>query len=249
MTDYTNVKKITGITDKSILLDLADIEEALRLGIASVECTIPEKGVLARMKSDIVFLLSAADLESSILLMDKLPKDEPYVLCIHGTEAIGYAKEKCGLTGNTLYFQYVYEGSAEEISKHMVCLEGCDLEVRHPGEESFAQVVQNYDLIPEYDLRKDFEDPSFLGGFTEGEFACFIGLHREGAMGLLRVFPQFRRRGYAEKIYSTLIYNQLKRGAIPYCHVDVTNDASIHIQNKLGFTKAQKTVAWLSHDI
>ncbi len=245
MTDFRITKELTGIEDEEILLDFADIEEAVRLGLAKPVFTLPGKAVLALI-DDNTYILSSADDESAIKLLSFIPKDGFCVLCVHGEKAIEHAVKTLGFKGNdTLYSQFVYPGGEEDISVHMRPSKGYSLEVRHPGEEVFPQVLANYDLVPEDDLRKDFQNECFLGGFADGEFACFIGLHPEGAMGLLRVFPQFRRRGYAEIIYSTLIYNQLKRGALPYCHVDVTNEASIRLQNKLGFVKAKKPVAWL----
>ena len=245
MIDFVNVKKLTGIDDEETLLDFADIEEAIRIGLAVPVRTIKGKAILARIEDEETYIYCSADDECHDELFSALPKEGPYVLCVHGDKAMDFARKELKLKENTIYYQYVYPLSEEDISKHMKCAEGYSLEVLRPGEEVFGQVLANYDVIPEEDLRKDFANPAFLGGFTEGEFACFIGLHREGAMGLLRVFPQFRRRGYAEKIYSTLIYQQLKRGALPYCHVDVTNDASIHLQNKLGFVRAQKKLAWM----
>ena len=248
MIGYPLVKKHIEINDEKELLNYADIEEALRLGLAEVVELMPRKALLVHMKEGGAYLLCASDCKSAVSLMKKLPKDEFYILCLHGAEAIEFAKKEMGMDADNLYYQFIYPGSSEDISKHMVCNEGYDLDVCHPGEEVFPEVLANYDLVPEEDLKKDFHNPAFLGGFTEGKFACFIGLHGEGAMGLLRVFPQYRRRGYAEKIYSTLIYDQIKRGALPYCQVDVTNDASIHLQNKLGFVKADQIVAWLVHE-
>ena len=246
MTDFRITKELTGIEDEETLLDFADIEEAVRLGLAKPVFTLPGKAILALIEEENTYILSAADDQSAVTLLEKLPKEGFCLLCVHGEKAIEHAVKALGFKGNeTIYSQYVYMKDAEDISVHMKPSKGYLLEVRHPGEEVFPEVLANYDLVPEEDLIRDFRNECFLGGFADGEFACFIGLHGEGAMGLLRVFPRFRRRGYAEIIYSTLIYNQLKRGALPYCHVDVTNEASIRLQNKLGFVKAKKPVAWL----
>ncbi|MBO4819571.1 MAG: GNAT family N-acetyltransferase [Firmicutes bacterium] len=245
MIEYPIIKNLLNISDEEKLLDFADIEEALRLGIAVPKEVIPGKGILIYIGSGDVYILSAVDDDTADKLLSLLPEDGFYVLCVHGEKAISKVKSSMNdLMGEETYYQFVYPGSADDISAHMVCNEGYTLSICHPGDEYFKEVIANYDLVPEEDLRMDFEDPSFLAGFTDGEMACFIGRHREGAMGLLRVFPQYRRRGYAEKIYSTLIYEQIKRGALPYCQVDVTNDASIHLQNKLGFLKAAQPVGW-----
>ena len=243
MNAYPNIEKIMDIHGEEELLNYADAEEGLRLGLAKPLDVIPKKSILLHFENG-AYLLCSSDSESAAALLGKLPNDGPCVLCVHGEENIESA-EKAGFKSDTVYFQFVYPGSTQDIRKHMVCSEGYTLDVCHPGDEVFPEVLANYDLVPEEDLLKDFHNPAFLGGFTEGKFACFIGLHGEGAMGLLRVFPEYRRRGYAEKIYSTLIYEQLQRGALPYCQVDRENFASIRLQGKLGFVKADQPVAWL----
>ena len=249
MIEYRNIKELTGIDNEESLLNFADIEEAIRLGLAKPYEVIKGKGLSAAIEEDGTYIISAADDESTIELLDHLPMERVNVICVHGQEAIDYAKSSLHFEGTDTYYQFVYPLSAEDISKHMHCMEGYTLDVSHPRDEDFPLVLANYDLIPEEDLIRDFKNKAFIAGYTDNELACFKGLHREGAMGLLRVFPRYRRRGYAEKLYSTLIHNQILSGALPYCHVDVTNDASIALQNKLGFVKANQKVAWLGKEI
>ncbi len=251
MFEYDNVKNFTGIEDREVLREFADIEEAIRLGIARPIGSISAssgKGMVAYIEGWDLYIVSAENDDTAISLMGYLPKRAGYGLCVHGEKAISFAKDFLGLSGSETYYQFVYEGSKEDIAVHMGSHGGYPLEVRHPLASDLETVKKYYDLIPEEDLERDFSNPAFLGGYTEGKMSCFIGLHREGAMGLLRVFPEYRRRGYAEKIYSTLTYEQIKRGAIPYCHVDVTNDASIALQKKLGFSVAKQPLAWLGPD-
>ena len=35
----------------------------------------------------------------------------------------------------------------------------------------------------------------FFGAFVDGQLAGFVGEHSEGSMGMLEIFPAYRRRG------------------------------------------------------
>ena len=64
-------------------------------------------------------------------------------------------------------------------------------------------------------------------------------------MGMLEVFPEYRRRGIGE--YLTLAYASrlLARGRVPWSQVIAGNDASLAMQLKWGFTVAPERIAWL----
>jgi len=83
------------------------------------------------------------------------------------------------------------------------------------------------------------------GIFDEGHLAGFIGVHLEGSMGLLEIFPEYRRKGYGQQLESYLINDFLNRGETPFCQVVTANDKSIALQNKLGLEISEKTTIWL----
>ncbi len=84
-----------------------------------------------------------------------------------------------------------------------------------------------------------------LGAAIDGQLAGFIGIHEEGAMGLLEVLPRFRRRGLAEALEAALIHRQLERGFLPYAHVRIGNTASEALQKKLGLTFDSRILRWI----
>lgn len=84
-----------------------------------------------------------------------------------------------------------------------------------------------------------------LGLFEDGELAGFVGQHSEGAIGLLEVLPQYRRRGYGEILECCYVNYELQKGHIPYGHVVVGNEVSMALQRKLGIEFAEKTVYWI----
>lgn len=84
-----------------------------------------------------------------------------------------------------------------------------------------------------------------LGAFVEGELAGFIGTHDEGTVGLLKVLPEYRRRGVAEALHRAMIGRVLARGGIPFSHVEVGNEASMALQKKVGMAVSEHLVYWM----
>ncbi len=74
-----------------------------------------------------------------------------------------------------------------------------------------------------------------LGIEADGRLAGFIGTHDEGAMGLLEILPQYRRKHYAEALETAMIRYLMADGRAVWCQVKENNTASCHLQEKLGF--------------
>ena len=83
-------------------------------------------------------------------------------------------------------------------------------------------------------------------GAQKEAFVGYIGQHPEGSMGLLYIFPEFRRRGYAEELESFLINAVLAEGRTPYAHIIEDNFKSFALQQKLGAIFADDKVVWMS---
>ncbi|MBQ3273174.1 MAG: GNAT family N-acetyltransferase [Solobacterium sp.] len=74
-----------------------------------------------------------------------------------------------------------------------------------------------------------------IGIEAEGQLAGYIGTHDEGAMGLLQILPQYRRRHYAEALETAMIRFLMADGRAVWGQVEESNTASRRLQEKLGF--------------
>ena len=83
-------------------------------------------------------------------------------------------------------------------------------------------------------------------GADKEAFVGYIGQHAEGSMGLLYIFPEYRRRGYAQDLESFQINAVIAEGRTPYAHVIEDNSASLALQKKLGAVFADDKVIWMS---
>ena len=64
-------------------------------------------------------------------------------------------------------------------------------------------------------------------------------------MGLLYVFPKFRRKGYAVALEKSMIVKTLSEGYIPFGQVEKNNHASVLLQEKIGMTISNRLICWM----
>lgn len=217
-----------------------DYLENLRAGNAFITYE-SRTSVTARLRNSNVCLMSSFDKEEAEYLLDTLPEDPELFIVVRGPYLKEAAFRRGFRTGHEDCYQFVY-ASKDPLPEKGILTYG------RPEPEDFEAVASSYHLIPPEELYQEmFHGLCFLKGMDrEGHFVGFVGLHPEHAMGLLNIFPEYRRRGYAEELYSHLINMQLADGAIPFCQVFTGNSASICLQNKLGFRHAEHALNWMS---
>lgn len=211
----------------------ADMRAAMKEGRAEIVYDSETALLLRETVCDVHFLAVQSAQDAEKLLRDLREKDP--VVVLHGKALFGIA-EKLGYEVDPPCCQAMYTGSPLPV--------GGELTLRHPDEADFETVDANYHLINGAELHKDFAKPEFLGGYLCGKLVGFAGLHSEGSMGLLTVLPDYRRRGFAQQIYSALINSQLEKGRIPYAQIYTDNINSLNLQKKLGFTLSSDVIAW-----
>ncbi|MDD3261618.1 MAG: GNAT family N-acetyltransferase [Oscillospiraceae bacterium] len=97
-------------------------------------------------------------------------------------------------------------------------------------------------------IKKLLQKGVFYGAFFEDELAGFIGEHAEGSLGMLEVYPKFRRRGVATALEADAANRSLAKGQVPFGDVIVGNNASFALQHSMGFEMPEKLHYWLLAD-
>lgn len=77
------------------------------------------------------------------------------------------------------------------------------------------------------------------------QIAGFIGSHDEGSMGMLEIFPAYRRLGLGAVLEAWLINHELSLGHTPFAQVFTSNVASMALQEKMHMTCSTKANAWI----
>lgn len=217
-------------------LNTVDFEELLRIGAGRELYRGAEGCVLIEENADAATVMS--DILDGETLLDrlralKLPDID--LATVKSENALHALERAYGLTENHPCTQWVY--CLPEPPEYPAC------DIR-PLTPDCAQAVgeqyhHNYDYV-----RERISAGKMWGLFEDGTLAGFIGVHTEGAMGMLEIYPDFRKRGYGYALEAFLIGQQMKGGATPYCHVIDGNDASIRLQKKLGLQKADLPAIW-----
>lgn len=214
-------------------LNTADFEEILRSGGGRLLYRGEEGCVLVEedgtVMSDILDGKTLCD-RLRALGISKLDLAE-----VKSEDAVHALERDFGLNAKNPCTQWVY--CRPEPPEYPAC------DVR-PLTMDYAQTAgEQYHQFYDY-VRERIAAGKMWGLFENGVLAGFIGTHTEGAIGLLEIFPDFRKRGYGYALEAFLIGHLMKNGAIPYCHVIDGNDASVHLQKKLGMQKADLPAIW-----
>jgi len=108
-------------------------------------------------------------------------------------------------------------------------------------------ILEHYKLVSNKDyLVSRINDKSIFGIYENNTLAGFIGIHSEGSIGMLEIFPEFRRKGYGYILEAFVIEQLLDKGYTPYCHVVEGNNPSYKLQEKLGYKKTSKPSIWIN---
>lgn len=124
---------------------------------------------------------------------------------------------------------------------------GKGLEIRKLTEEYAEFVGNHYDLAGDLCyLRQRIRAGVMYGTFVDGLPAGFIGEHEEGSIGMLEVLPAYRRKGIGAALEAFYVNKMLTEGRIPFGQIIEGNDASMKLQEKLGFRISRDTLCWFS---
>lgn len=108
-------------------------------------------------------------------------------------------------------------------------------------------ILKHYKLVSDKEYIIDrLNNKMIFGIFENDKIAGFIGIHSEGSIGMLEIFPEYRRKGYGYILEAYVIEQLLDKGFVPFCHVVDGNEASYKLQEKLGFKKSSKPNIWIN---
>lgn len=218
-------------------LNTVDLEELLRIGAGRELYRGAEGCILAEGEGEDSLTVFSDILDGETLLarLRDLRLQGVDLAAVKSEDALRALEREYGLTGNHPCTQWVY------CLPEPPAYPACDIRplTSEYAETAGKQYHQNFDYV-----RERISAGKMWGLFEGGALAGFIGVHTEGAMGMLEIYPAYRRRGYGYALGAFLIGRQMRSGATPYCHVIDGNDASLGLQKKLGMQKADLPSIW-----
>lgn len=181
-----------------------------------------------------VCMLSAESGASAGVLLEKIPREAEWIVA--GQDFLFDRMEREGYESFGKYGQYLYT-SKETLPVRFS-------EIRRLSEEDVSYVIRHYECETEDYVLERIRSGMMYGAFAEGRQIGFIGLHREGSVGMLYVEEDFRRRGAARAMTAYCVNRHLEKGWIPYGQVKEGNLPCECLLEKLGFYRASRQVGW-----
>lgn len=203
------------------------------------------QGTLLRDRVSGICMLTVINKESGIKILreifeserDTLFKDSITGFITHQEFMNGFVKEFFDMKQISGCVQQVYTRK-EALPKKDIRI--CRLDL------AYLDIIQKaYTLTDGEYLKERLLAGVMYGAFLDDKLVGFIGEHQEGSMGMLYVFPDFRRRGIAKALETDQINRTLQKGFIPYCQVKEQNEISMCLQEKLGLYSAKDMIWWL----
>lgn len=228
-----NDKAIAYLT-KNPLLHMGIIEP-IRRGAADI-LYAGEDGVLIREQKSRAYMISVDNFEIGRELIDRISKYNP--IAAHQKYMADYISNKFGLTEKLECFQAVYMDKTKlEIND--------ELEIRQLKQDQMDVILNHYDKLSSDEIQEILKDGNLFGGYKDGTLVGFIGNHLEGSIGLLKVFPQYRRLGYGTILESYMVNRMLEKGLVPFGQIEINNEKSMALQKKLGFKISENRLYWI----
>ena len=223
------------------MIDLANInylgiDRILKRGTGEIMASC-ENAILVRDKVSNAYFLACEDEESGRIFLEQYIDQNCNLLMVSNLNLGRIAFEKYGFSEKMECFQVAYYGVLPVIDTKIL--------VRVAEMKDVSLLIQTYDLISPEEMTEIVKRGNLLLGYYENQLVGFVGEHLEGSMGLLHIFPEFRRKGFATIIEKIYISKTLEKGFIPFGQVEKSNLKSLNLQKKIGMTQSDNLICWM----
>jgi ribosomal protein S18 acetylase RimI-like enzyme len=193
-------------------------------------------GVLIKEEKSNAYMISVDNFGKGQELINSILKCN--LIVAHQKFMVDYISNRFGLSEKLECVQAVYKDKTKINIKK-------ELEIRQLEQNQIEVILEHYNKLSKYEIEELLKDKKLFGGYKDGKLIGFIGTHLEGSVGLLEVFPQYRRLGYGITLEGYMINQMIEKDLIPFAQIEVNNEKSIALQKKLGFEISEDRLYWL----
>lgn len=217
-------------------IDYFGIDRVLKRGSGEIiaEC---DSALLVRDSISGAYFAACDDTKTGLSLLDRYITENCNLLMTVNYELGQAAFKRYGFSEKMECYQVAYYGKKPALNT--------ELNIKAAEKSNLDILKANYHLISPEELEKAVERGCIFLGYYQNRPIGFIGEHLEGSMGLLYVFPEYRRRGFGAALQTYLISKTLEKGFIPFAQVEKDNANSLNLQNKLGMKKSDNLIVWM----
>lgn len=219
---------------KNPLLHMGIIE-AIRRNTAAILYSGLD-GVFIQEEKSNAYMLSVSNFHIGKKLIDTIPKCN--LIAVYQEYMVDYICKKFKLLEQLECFQAVY------MNKDKLNVSD-KLEIRPLEKNQLGLVLEHYDKLSSNELKSLIINRNLFGGYRDGVLIGFIGTHLEGSLGILEIFPKYRKLGYGTILESYMVNQMLEKGLTPFSQIEVNNQKSLALQDKLGFSISKDKLYWM----
>lgn len=191
--------------------------------------------VLIYDKKSGVGMAAASEETGVVKIAELIPEETEFVMS--SREAVNRALKDRGYRVSCVTSQFVYTEKAPLPVRHK--------DIRQLGMEYLDYIGTRQEYIGRQYAAACIERGSIYGAFVNGRLAGFVGMRREGGIGLLYVDEEYRGMGVAKSLEAFMLNRCIAKGWTPYGHVVCGDRAAERLQESLGLYKARNEIWWL----
>lgn len=193
-------------------------------------------GVLMKEQKSNAYMISVDNFEKGRELINSILKCN--LIVAHQKYMVDYTLNRFELTEKLECVQAVYMNKIKLDVKEK-------LEIRQLKQNQMEVILEHYDKLSKNELEELLKNGNLFGGYKNGTLIGFVGNHLEGSIGLLEVFPQYRHLGYGTTLESYMVNQMIEKGLVPFGQIEINNEKSIALQNKIGFRISEDRLYWM----
>ena len=217
-------------------IDCLGLAHVLKRGTGEIIAQTDD-ALLVRDAVSGAYFLGCGEAEIGLPLLDRFVGSDCALLTTTNYRVGMAAFERYGFSDKLECRQVAFFGDAPPLTG--------GLSVRAAEENDLPMLEKAYRLVSPEELGRIVSRGNLLIGYRQNDPVGFIGEHLEGSMGLLYVFPEYRRRGYGEALERHFIARTKRRGYIPFGQVEKDNLESLRLQRRIGMTVSGNLIVWM----
>lgn len=193
-------------------------------------------GVLIKEEKSNAYMVSVDNFEKGRELINSILKCN--LIVAHQKYMVDYILNRFGLSEKLECVQAVYMNKIKLDAKGK-------LEIRRLEQNQIEVILEHYDKLSNNEIQELLKNGNLFGGYENGTLIGFVGNHLEGSIGLLEVFPKYRRLGYGTELEIYMVNQMLEKCLVPFGQIEINNEKSIALQNSLGFRISEDRLYWM----
>lgn len=230
--DARSIKAVTYLSKQPILH--MDMIHLISRGTAEI-MAVSAEGVLLYDTSSHAYFITADTKKTAIEMAEKISH---FPIVSHQKNDLEVIEQRRDYQEKLSCYQAVY------LTKKQLNIPQQGLDILPLRKQDLPLIFLYGQHVDATYLTSRYRHGELWGAYKEETLVGFIGIHEEGSIGMLHVFDAYQRRGVASLLEGYLTDEYVKQGLVPFAQIEVGNEASLKLHQKLGYTVSEGYLTW-----